>query len=117
MVLAEREEGDGTFDHLRQLAVSPSVADGREGSEDFGIALIPDGRVIERAKVTARGIDCSGIVNIQAERREDLAEVALEPLPVRVSNRPWMDQVQARGQFGRVSSRVIIHVSLPSRSM
>src|SRR5260370_30459586 len=48
VVLAQREEFDGTLDRLRDAAVRAATAFGREGREQLGIAFVPVGGVEQR---------------------------------------------------------------------
>jgi len=82
VVLAQRVEGDGTIDHLADLAVWAAFALGRESRDELGVALVPLRRIEHCAQVPIWGPVGARSIKWHPKRLQDLAHVALEALPV-----------------------------------
>ena len=83
VMLAQRVEADGALDDLRVAPLDALRALGREDRAQLRVAVVAGGRVEERLHEPARRVSSTGCVEVEAERREDLGGVALEPSPVR----------------------------------
>src|SRR5260370_28839216 len=86
VMLAERIERNRAFDHLAELAVGTTLALGRKGGHQLGIALIALRRVEQRTQVALRCFARARCVERHAERLKDLAHVPLEAFPVGVTD-------------------------------
>ena len=61
MVLAQREEGDGSLDDLADPAIGAAAALGREGREQLVIALVPRRGVEQSKQEPPRGVPGAGV--------------------------------------------------------
>ena len=82
VVLAERVEGDRAFDDLAQRFGTGGRRFGGERRQQLRVAVVAGGRVEEGAEETLRRVTRSRSVGLEAERLEDLAEIALVAPPV-----------------------------------
>ena len=91
VMLAERIEGDGSLDNLADLAVRPARAFGGERGDEVLVALVAVGGIDHRAQEPLGRAPRSGRLGRHAHRGEDLAQIALESLPVGVRDPAWVE--------------------------
>ena len=99
MVLAQRVEADRALDDLRVAPLDALGPLGREERAQLRVAVVAGRRVEERLQEAPRRVARAGRVEVEAERREDLGGVALEPRPVRRSR--GRAPLAARGREAR----------------
>src|SRR3954454_13443048 len=102
VVLAERGELDRPFDDLGELAVTPAPALRAERGDELWIALVPVRRLDEGPDEPTRRVTRGVGVEVEPERLEDLAEMALEPLQVRRGEMPRSRRERESLEHGRI---------------